>query len=784
MNSSQAAFDILSPDQELCHTLVEEIEDYAIFTLDPEGRVTSWNGSAERIQGYTANEILGAHFAVFYTPEEQQAGRPMAALKAAHSQRRWRQEGWQARKDGTRFWAKAVIIPLANGDGGVRGFAMIIRDMTGLKTADEQLHALQESEATLRAFLESASQGVVAVDAEGRIVLVNAKTEEMFGYQREELLGQFLEVLLPERLKSLHVPRRADYFAHPRVRPMGVGIDLAGRKKDGAEFPVEISLSPVVAGGRALALGFITDITERKRVETQVRESMEALRKSEATVRALLESASQGVVAVNRDGKIVLVNAKTEEMFDFKREELLGQDLEILLPERFRTGHVLHRADYIRQPRERPMGVGLDLSARRKDGTEFPVEISLSYARSEDGILAISFITDITERKRFEEQLRQTQKLESLGVLAGGVAHDFNNLLTGIMGGASFVLEILPQGHPAQQVLQSITRASERAASLTRQLLAYSGKGRFIIEPVDLSELIHDITNLIQTSIPKTVQLRLELSKYLPPVEADSTQIQQLVMNLIINGAEAIGEQPGVLTVRTGTRMVNHQHVGATIADPDLQPGAYVLIEVEDNGAGMTEEVKARIFDPFFTTKFTGRGLGLAAALGIVRGHKGAIHVESQPGRGSAFRVLLPVAAGHTSLAPEPRRGSLGTVLIADDEEVVRTMAKAALQHAGYDVQLAETGEEAVQLFVQAKAYISLVLVDLSMPVLSGDQVLERIRQIRPDVPVIVSSGYSEVAVLHRFAGSNIAGFLQKPYKSNRLVEAVNQALHPQRAEA
>ena len=508
-------------------------------------------------------------------------------------------------------------------------------------------------------------------------------------------------------------------------------------------------------------------------------EAEAVLRDSEATLRAFLESASQGVVVIDSSGAIALVNAKTEEMFGYVRDELLGQPLEVLLPEKLRLLHIGRRATYFAQPHVRPMGVGLDLAGRRKDGTEFPVEISLSYIDRRGRRLALGFITDITERKRFEEQLRQTQKLESLGVLAGGVAHDFNNLLTGIMGGVSYIAEKMGPAHSDWEILQSVIRASERAAGLVRQLLAYSGKGAFIVETVDLSALIRDIATLIQTSIPKAVTLRLELARYLPAVQADTTQMQQLVMNLIINAAEAIGDSAGTVTVKTGTADLDQSGARQPVAAGELHAGKYVVVEVWDTGCGMDEATRAKIFDPFFTTKFTGRGLGLAAALGIVRGHKGAIQVESAPGQGSTFRVLLPAAdlEEKESAASENELSSHGTILLADDEEVVRKVARAALERAGFAVMLAETGQETVDLYSKMADRISLVVLDLSMPAMSGDEVLRRLQASARQVPVLVSSGYSQSEVVKRFSGIPIAGFLQKPYLAMQLVSAVEAIL-------
>lgn len=512
-------------------------------------------------------------------------------------------------------------------------------------------------------------------------------------------------------------------------------------------------------------------IAERTR---DLSEANKKLKDSEAKLRALLESAAQGILAVDLAGRITLVNAKVEEIFGYKREELLNQPLNLLIPERYHRSHDQYRASYFDRPKTRPMGLGMDLTGVRKDGTEFPLEISLSYVGERSETLALAFITDITDRKRIESQLRDTAKLESLGVLAGGIAHDFNNLLVGVMGNASLALDTLPpDSSRIQPMLEGILKASERAADLVRQLLAYSGKGRFVIEPVDVSGLIRETADLIKTSVPKNVELRLDLRET-APIDGDPSQIQQLIMNLVINGAEAIGDRNGIVSVRTRVRDVESQ---------DGEPsGRHIEITIEDNGCGMDEATRTRMFDPFFTTKFTGRGLGLAAVQGIVRGHRGAIHVKSEPGEGTRFTVLLPVSPGRTAKPEQPRSGarpSSGTVLVVDDEPLVRSSARMALERYGYLVLTAENGQRGVDLFEQYASDIVAVVLDLTMPVVSGEEALRRLRSIQSDIPVILSSGYNEDEAVRRFEGLGLAGFLQKPYTAARLVEAVQAVSKP-----
>jgi len=379
------------------------------------------------------------------------------------------------------------------------------------------------------------------------------------------------------------------------------------------------------------------------------------------------------------------------------------------------------------------------------------------------------------ERRNLEEQLRHAQKLESLGLLAGGVAHDFNNLLTGILGNASLVLETIGPRQPVREMLEDIIRASERAGDLTRQLLAYAGKGKFVIEPVNASEVVRDISELIRTSVPRTVDLVLDLEPNPPFLEGDSSQVQQLVMNLILNAVEATGEKIGTVRVITRRREIRSGDRVSHFRPTPPAPGDYVEIEVQDDGCGMTPEVKSQIFDPFFTTKFTGRGLGLAAALGIVRGHKGAINVESAEYRGSTFTVLLP-AMPHP---PEYLRAPAakvqtkapvgGVVLIVDDEALVRHTARTALGNHGYTVFEAVDGRDGADLFSRLHDRLSVVLLDLTMPHMDGHDVWRYIRRLRPDMKIIISSGFEESEAMKHFAAEPGHSFIKKPYTAAAL---------------
>lgn len=386
------------------------------------------------------------------------------------------------------------------------------------------------------------------------------------------------------------------------------------------------------------------------------------------------------------------------------------------------------------------------------------------------------------EREKLEAQVQHAQKLESLGVLAGGIAHDFNNLLTGILGNADLTLMSLPDGSPCYQSVREIKKTAERAADLSRQMLAYSGRGSFLIETIDLNDVVREMGNLLEASISKRAALAYELATDLPPVVADTTQIRQVIMNLITNASDAMADNDGLIRLRTGVRHCDRAYLGETYLDDQLPEGEYVYLEVEDTGCGMDEATLQRIFDPFFTTKFTGRGLGLAAALGIIRGHRGAVEVKSDAGRGTLFRVFFPMSdqpvrrAAPEAPLPEARRTG-GTVLLVDDEQAIRDVAGRMLEQAGFTVLRAADGNEAVSLFGDRKDEIGCVLLDLTMPRKGGEETFRELKGLQPGVQVVVSSGYSEQEVAQRFAGEDVAGFVQKPYLYATLVSMVSDAM-------
>ncbi|GFE61959.1 response regulator [Geobacter sp. AOG2] len=386
------------------------------------------------------------------------------------------------------------------------------------------------------------------------------------------------------------------------------------------------------------------------------------------------------------------------------------------------------------------------------------------------------------ERQNLNKQLLHVQKLESLGVLAGGIAHDFNNILVGMMGYADLTLMRLPLTSPDRHNIEQIIKSAKSAADLTKNLLAYAGKGKYTTQSLKLDEVITDIEHLLSISISKSCILKFNFADNLPLFEGDVSQIQQVVLNLVINASDAINDKSGVICVSTGLINVDRHYLTTTLADEDLTEGHYLTLEVSDNGCGMSEETRFRIFDPFFTTKFTGRGLGLSAVIGIIRGHRGAIKVYSEPGRGTSFKILLPALEATSDRCREnvldafqDLRGS-GTVLVVDDEETVRTVAELMITQWGYKVLTAENGLEALEVYRKHGDEIDLVLLDMTMPHMDGTAAYTELRRINPNVRVILTSGYNESDSISRFSGKGLAGFIQKPYRPNELAALLKKA--------
>ncbi|HVX67187.1 MAG TPA: PAS domain S-box protein [Bryobacteraceae bacterium] len=642
----------------------------------------------------------------------------------------------------------------------------LIADLERARTTAEETGDL------LRTTLYSIGDAVITTDRYGRVRMMNAVAEKLTGYTEKEAEGQPIEAVFhivnEQTRQEVESPVR-------RVLTEGGIVGLANHtvliSKNGTDVPLDDSGAPILDRNGALegVVLVFRDITDRKRAQ-------EELVRSEQQFRTVADAAPVMIWSGGPDGGREYFNKTWLDFTGRSPEQEAGDGWQqgIHPDDRERCLNVFRAA------REAYARFSFEYRLRRNDGS-YRWVLSQGVPRIAAGGTLLGYIgsvVDIEDRKLTEEKMRQAAKLESLGVLAGGIAHDFNNLLVGIMGNASLLEEYIAPASPARDLVDNLLKASERAAQLTRQMLAYSGRGRFYVELLDLSEQARQITTLVHASIPKNVTVRLALDSRLPRIQADAAQIHQLVMNLVINAAEAVGDAHGWVHVKTSAEMIDRDLIAASVAAESVEPGKYVVLSVTDNGAGMDEATRARIFDPFFTTKFTGRGLGLAAALGIVRGHKGGIHVHSVPGEGTTFQVFFPIAEAYqeTAAAEPESAGGVGRILVVDDEEMVRETARKALARTGYDVQVAHDGKRALEILSGKPDGIDLVLLDMTMPEISGEETLPRIRAICPHVPVIATSGFNETEAMERF-GKAIDGFIQKPYTLPQLARIVRELL-------
>ncbi len=502
----------------------------------------------------------------------------------------------------------------------------------------------------------------------------------------------------------------------------------------------------------------------------------------------VLESISDGLMLLDAELCIRYFNRTAEQSLGRRREDVLGHRLFDAFPEArgsvFEENYtaVLHDGQdrtfevYFPLP---PYANWYSVRARaHRGGLMVLFQVVTAHKQAEEALRA-----RVEHQTRLERQMQHAQKLESLGVLAGGIAHDFNNLLTAILGNADLALSEMSPVAPGRDCMLEIAKVARRAADLCRQMLAYSGRGKFVVEAVDLSQMVEQMAHIIEATCSRQAALRWDLAPELPAVDADASQLRQVIMNLVLNASEAIGDQSGLISISTGVLDCDEGYLAGTWLDEDRPAGRYLYVDVADTGCGMDETTKARIFDPFFSTKFTGRGLGLAAVLGIVRGHKGAIKVQSEPQHGTSVRILLPARSGAMPEPPEtvrddPWRGS-GTVLLVDDEEAIRSLGRRILTSLGFEAVLAADGREAVACFREHRDRIDCVILDLTMPYMNGDEAFRELRRIDPEVRVILSSGYQEAEATQCFAGQGLAGFIQKPYQASILADQLRRVLEP-----
>jgi PAS domain S-box-containing protein len=517
--------------------------------------------------------------------------------------------------------------------------------------------------------------------------------------------------------------------------------------------------------------------------EKRKTDSLEALLASEQKFKAFTSQSVDGISVADNDGNYTYVNQAFCDMIGYSEQELLAMTVFDV------TSDSQDKATFSKS-KGSGEGTPIHVVLKRKNGNDFLAEVVGKNIEFGNVQYVLGVIRDITDREKaveeklyLDRQMQHAQKLESLGVLAGGIAHDFNNLLTAIMGNASMAQDELSPSSPVRSRIDEIEKATKRAADLSRQMLAYSGRGHFIIQSINPRELIEEITHLLEVSVSKKVQLKFNFSDNTPDFRGDVSQISQIVMNLITNASKSIGDERGMISLSTGVMDCSRTYLDsvnltlrAGLREP-LAAGRYTFFEVSDTGCGMDAETIDRIFDPFYTTKFTGRGLGMSAVLGIIHGHHGALNVYSEVGRGTTFRVLFPVEEeapfAHSNpdeSGDEGRRWKgKGTILVVDDEESIRFIVKEMLINLGFDVLLAVDGRDGVNVFTEHQSEIACTLLDLTMPNMDGQEAFGEIRKVDPEALVLLCSGYGEQEATLSFSGRGLSGFISKPFEINKL---------------
>ena len=660
-------------------------------------------------------------------------------------------------------------------------------------SSDEDEGALSASAKTMvevllaSELLETLPDAIVAVDRDGTIVQINSQAQALFGYSRSELIGQKVEMLVPESFRRQHHHHRENFAETPKTRRMGADLDLYGRRRNGSEFPVEISLSPVSTENGTFVLSAIRDISDRKRIAEELRRANEELHRRtteqlgeyRSRLASIIDSSEDAIISKNLDGIIASWNKGAERLYGYTPEEAVGKHISLLAP-RDRQ----HEIPEILQRIAGGESVEHHESVRvTKDGRHLNVSISVSPLRDAKGdvIGASAIARDVTAQKRAEGQLHQSQKMEAIGRLAGGVAHDFNNILGIISACTEFLRDRIDHAAEPLHYVDNIKKATERGSALTRQLLAFSRTSA--IQPciLDLNERLRDIGKLLRPLMGDDVEILIVSKSPSAVVEADPGQLDQIVVNLAVNARDAM-PRGGKFILETRATKFDEAFAEQHQAMP---AGEYVVLAVSDTGAGMDEATVSRIFEPFFTTKEVGKGtgLGLATVYGIVKQSAGHILVYSEPGHGTTFKIYLPSADHKIGLVSKPEAETVApkrqgtTILLVEDDEIMRGLTRQMLQEHGYTVVEADDGKSALEWVESQNGPIDLLLTDVVMRRMSGPELVDRLNATHPNLKVVYMSGYTGELIAEREVLKRGITLLEKPFSRTALLNTIHTTL-------
>jgi PAS domain S-box-containing protein len=760
----QGSTDVLQESEEKYRMLLDGVQDYAIFMLDPEGKVASWSASAERMKGYSAKEIIGQNFSRFFRARDIQRGRPEELLRLAAANDWHEYVGVFVRKDGSEFLANLTFRTLRNDSGNLCGFSQVCRDLT----------EHEGSKARFRGLLEEAPDGMVVVNEAGEIVLLNAQAEKQFGYRRDELLGRNVTAIIPKGFSERMLADGTRTAAEALAQQIGTGIELLGQCKDGTEFPIEIMLSRFESADGILVTSAIRDITVRKDAERHLAET-------EAKYRGLLEAAPDGMVVVNEAGEIVLLNAQAEKQFGYRRDELLDRNVKEIIPEGFAERLVTDALRTNAEALAQQIDTGIELHGRRKDGTGFPIEIMLSPLESAEGVLVTAAIRDISERKQLERQLHQSQKMDAVGQLTGGIAHDFNNLL-GVIIGNLYLLDLLVSDNEAAvKRVKTAQRAATRGVDITRRLLVFSRDD--VLRPafVSLEDSIQSMIEMAFRGLGLDIKISTQLDPSMPSLFVDRAALESALLNLVVNARDAM-PKGGSIIISSVQENIEDSH--PTVQAGDLKNGSYACVSVADTGHGMSQETLDRACEPFFTTKprDKGTGLGLAMVYGFAKQSGGAVRIHSELGHGTKVSFYLPIIKDISSPVPadipETSGAKLtGKALVVDDDADLLEVALVYLAEMGLTVFAAKDGASALEMIVQHGA-MDLMVTDIVMPGgMNGAELVQRARVLCPNLKIIYTSGFTAEALAEKTMELVDGPLLRKPYRRKELAAIVRTVM-------
>lgn len=750
--------------------ILSSIADF-VYTFDRDGRFLFVNQPLLDLWGQTSQEALGKSFFDLKYGEDIATRGQNLLREVFETGKKITEETKFIGPTGTVGYYETIFFPILGIGGTVESVAGTTRDIS-LRKNSESHYVLME--ARYRGLLEAAPDGMVVVNEAGEIVLLNALAEAQFGYRRDELLGQKVTNLIPEGFAERLIADGTRTAAEALAQQIGMGIELNGRRKDGTEFPIEIMLSPLESTEGVLVTAAIRDISVRKGAERH-------LEQMEARYRGLLEAAPDGMVVVNPNGEIVLLNAQAEKQFGYHRDELLGRNVKNIIPAGFAERLV---ADALRTTAEalaQQIGTGIELIGRRRDGSQFPIEIMLSPLESAEGILVTAAIRDISERKQLARQLHQSQKMGAVGQLTGGIAHDFNNLLTVIIGNLGLLERMVAGDEAAMKRVKTAEKAAVRGADITRRLLVFSSNEELNPAVVSLQDSVQNMIEMASRGLGSDIKITTQLDPSVPSFFVDPAALESALLNLVVNARDAM-PNGGSIIISSHMQVLNDDD--PAVQAGDLKEGSYVCVRVTDTGQGMTKETLERACEPFFTTKplNKGTGLGLAMVYGFVKQSGGIVRIYSEVSHGTTVSFYLPVVADPLNPVPKvaPKCFTAktgGTVLIVDDELDLLEIAVVYLADMGFTAIQATDGPSALKVIAK-HSEIDLLVTDMVMSGgMNGAELVQRARVIRPSLKIIYSSGFPAEVLAERTTPFIDGPLLRKPYKRADFVAIIHHVM-------